>query len=156
MKKTIKQIIEESKEYYRTHPRSKDKKGSDNLYSCFYNLIVDNKIVSHCVVGRCLLKKYQILDLKGNDCDNYTLVVDNKAGCLDNMLKPEYRGHSEDFWDMLQELHDTNDYWEPSKVEGEYQLINKKGEERIKVILTHYPENKDNKTNQKYFDLNDL
>lgn len=159
MNKTIKQIIEESKEYYRTHPHSKERKDlqdSRTYHSCFYNLIVDNKIISHCIVGRCLLEKYHVLDLKGNDCDNCTLVIDNKASCLDDMLKPEYRGHSEDFWDMLQELHDIDCYWKPSDVEGEYQLISEKGEEHIKRILAYCSKHEDNKTSQKYFDLNSL
>lgn len=31
---------------------------------------------------------------------------------LDELLKPEYRGLRMEFWEMLQELHDTDEYWD--------------------------------------------
>lgn len=30
---------------------------------------------------------------------------------LDSLLKPEYQGHSIEFWDYLQALHDSSEYW---------------------------------------------
>src|SRR5688500_17512943 len=49
---------------------------------------------------------------------------------IDHHLKEEYRGHSVDFWDDLQRLHDKNKHWSPdglTKAGHSYvlELINK-------------------------------
>ncbi len=56
-------------------------------------------------MGRCLLEE-AFEDQRVKD-DNHVHTIIG----LDQLLKPEYRGHSRDFWGDLQELHDKNYYW---------------------------------------------
>jgi len=90
------QIIDETVKYYKTHKRGLRKDGSC-VY--FYNN-------TKCAVGRCMI------DPKGFK-DSNTIV--QEITDLNSHLKPEYRGHSISFWDDLQELHDSPNYW----VEGQ-------------------------------------
>lgn len=86
-------------------------KRSKNKYAdCSYNGI-DGK---HCAVGRCLLPEYleQGESLKGNHLGILTLYSRNNKENLDEMLQEKYRGHENDFWFALQDLHDKEELWD--------------------------------------------
>jgi len=98
------QILDETIEFYSNDPdqRSVGKYNSPDL--------------KHCAVGRCLLTdlKEKGTSLVGNDLDLLNLVCKNELENLDQVLLPEYRGHSMLFWEDLQNLHDSDLYWTDS------------------------------------------
>ena len=104
------QIIDETIKAYTTGPRGLCKvefEGGRISQSCVYH---DAPSGAMCAVGRCLMnaKEFQqnfselgLSDLPGHVADN-----------LDELLKPEYRGHDLSFWTDLQNLHDDNSHWD--------------------------------------------
>ena len=78
-------------------------------FGCVYfNSNTGNK----CAVGMCMTN--EALDEFGEFDDsahglNEHIVEQGRE--FDLMLKPEFRGHAVDFWDLLQNFHDTNDNW---------------------------------------------
>ena len=77
---------------------------------CSYN----GKNGTHCAVGRCLLPIYHDLGdkLPSNDWDFEGLFTANKCKDHNEMLQEQYRGHDLFFWNSLQSLHDTKNYWD--------------------------------------------
>lgn len=55
-----------------------------------------------CAVGRCMSKPQMFAHNGSRACELN----------LDPLLKPEYRGFPDDFWNKLQELHDESDNWD--------------------------------------------
>jgi len=94
--KSVKEIVNETVKYYRTHPMGiiGDK--------CKYFI---EETGAMCAVGRCL--EQPELFKNQNGCVLFLVQFD----CLDSKLKPEYRGHNINFWKHLQCLHDTSNYW---------------------------------------------
>ena len=90
-------IIKETVEYYRHHKRS-----MNGLY-CSY---IHNGL--RCAFSRCCMddpqttNKLQAREGKG---------VSEFDVKLDELLKPEYRGHDLAFWCHIQRLHDTISFW---------------------------------------------
>ena len=70
---------------------------------------------TYCAVGRCFDDKWKRVDdnftLEGNNSDIQTMYEENGFNSLDEMLKPKYRGHKEEFWYEIQRLHDNGSNW---------------------------------------------
>lgn len=47
---------------------------------------------------------------------------------IDSLLHPEYMGHDIDFWEAIQDLHDTGSFWNPGGG------LTKRGEENVEMI----------------------
>jgi hypothetical protein len=101
------EILNETIAFYNADVTKRSKNKSAD---CSYNG-VDGK---HCAVGRCLLPEYhaQGETLKGNHLGILTLYMRNNKANLDEMLQEKYRGHENDFWLSLQDLHDKEELWD--------------------------------------------
>jgi len=128
--KTKREIIEETYEYYKTHPKAISGKG------CAY-LTSDGNM---CAVGRCMNDetiKFQWENMNLTACKapyrgfdfRYGICIDSNAQVLDSLLKEEYRGHEYDFWEKLQHFHDAG---------LDKSGINMFGEECYKLLLKEY------------------
>lgn len=92
--KTKVEIIKETAEFYTANPRALVE-GKFGQQCCY--LTSDGR---QCAVGRCL-------ENPGVLNNAYIIREEfNKA-----VFKPEYLGHSLNFWSYLQALHDTNTFW---------------------------------------------
>jgi hypothetical protein len=126
MRLTKQEILDETVEYYRTHPRGLNTDGE-----CVYcaGSGADPE-APRCAVGRCM--KPEALDIWGGWKGNASS-LDEKlwlagGGTLDNILLPQHRGHRNTFWCDLQILHDSgamilhdsgaSDYWESNDTGG--------------------------------------
>ena len=103
---TKEEIINETVEYY----KDASKRGyNDSNGRCEYLTESGNM----CAVGRCLIPgslmmSNSSLGKKMQHCRVSAKEVTN----LEQILKPEYRGHSSHFWMLLQSLHDTNEFFD--------------------------------------------
>lgn len=105
--KTIAEIVDETVDFYRHNPRSIFTdwegdavclyRGSDNL---------------RCAVARCCQPTAELTEQQ-DACYNI-----EKNG--DAMFLPAYQGHPPEFWQALQELHDTKRFWQ--KVDNQWEL----------------------------------
>lgn len=118
MRKTKKEIILETVEYYSVDPAGR--RGYDEkLNTCLY-LTQDGKM---CAVGRCCIEPST--EWEG---DVQTLAEDRgeeiEEGYLsiDNLLKEEYRGYDIEFWQDLQALHDGRHNWDKEGLTDSGQL----------------------------------
>lgn len=123
--KTKTEIINETVEFYSKDPvnnRAFSQKGG-------YEYI--NKDNKKCAVGRCI--KDSILEEERNtiNAQGYVISLDKNYKGLDTILKDEYIGHDVDFWEKLQEIHDSNFNWTP---EG----LSENGKENVKWLLERY------------------
>lgn len=96
MTKTRTEIIEETVEYYRTHPR-----GVNNGGSCVY--YSEGRM---CAVGRCLKDPAPWADQPGVAASD----LFDRDGF--DVLADDYRVMDESFWEELQDFHDTSYNWE--------------------------------------------
>ena len=103
---TKEEIINETVEYY----KDASKRGYNATNErCEYLTESGNM----CAVGRCLIPGSLMESFSGEtrdaqsmrDCGLSVLDVDN----LEEILKPDYRGHCRNFWAHLQILHDNDD-----------------------------------------------
>lgn len=92
------EIIDETIEYYRTHKRAVRINGYCEYWT------TDGRT---CAVGRCCQDPPGIHLIAQSRDD--TGVSDTWFD--DELLKPEYRGHSVLFWTDLQRLHDVGEFW---------------------------------------------
>lgn len=143
-KMTACEIIQETYDYYTKDPN--DRRSLDANGGCSYNLEVtsDYRNDKHCAVGRCLRLKYQRQreDLTRNT-DNIETLIDYNAPnkdyypsgvfTIDDMLKKKYRGHSEGFWDALQDFHDNGAFWSTKE-----NSITKDGQGRYEILMRNY------------------
>jgi len=91
------EIIDETAEFYM---EDVSRRAMNSTGGCNY-VTQDGRC---CAVGRCML------DPPKPDSDaakKYASDFDD----LDSLLKPEYRGHSIQFWGQLQDWHDSSAYW---------------------------------------------
>ncbi len=99
------EILEETTNFYNSTNRAM-KDGA-----CVYLDDEGNK----CAVGRCILpeKLSWAMSLEETtDVESLELsIIEDGGKSLDDILKPEYCGHEFDFWDNLQQFHDTNEFW---------------------------------------------
>lgn len=109
---TQEEIVLETIEHYRTHPRSVDREAETCLY------ISPNG--ERCAYSRCCTPESRFHE---------------GVGCYeqpDAALKPEYKMHSTRFWMALQRLHDKDMNWTPNDCGG--QDLSEEG--RVYVKLT--------------------
>jgi hypothetical protein len=100
-RKTKSEIIDETAAAYRLHTRAVDAKGY-----CFYLLEdTDRK----CGVGRCCDNPSD--DWAGRVSYIYSRKTEIKLN-IEELLKPEYLGHSVQFWRDIQSLHDSDRNWD--------------------------------------------
>jgi len=105
---TKEEIINETVEYYKD--ASKRGYNAANM-KCVYLAESGNM----CAVGRCLIPGSLMESFSGGNrlaqsmrnCGVSVLDVVN----LEEILKPEYRGHCRSFWAQLQYLHDSSDHF---------------------------------------------
>lgn len=91
------EILDETVEYYKKNPRSRQ------VY-----LDVDG---SMCAVGRCVINPEDFQN-RSNRAGLYGIVSLRTNGLFsDKDLKEEYRGHDVEFWSAIQNLHDFERYW---------------------------------------------
>lgn len=104
---TIKEIVEETIEYYKTHKRGRNK----ITHVCEYKTSTGER----CAIGRVMSNKglkTALNDMWGEIREDN--VAESGFKNLDEALMIKYRGHSEDFWCDLQTLHDSDKYWIPN------------------------------------------
>ncbi len=88
------EIIEETAKYYAEDP---SRRAIDEINFCSY-LTLDGRM---CAVGRCLVNPSNLdTSLSGRITEVHL-----------ELLKPEYQGHTLDFWKDLQKFHDRPTYW---------------------------------------------
>ena len=97
----MKDILEDTIEYYSESPRAMDLSGS-----CQYT--DDNG--NHCAVGRYMREEFQTTEFYAN-CG---VSVGSLAADVDTYLKSNVLGLTEKFWSALQDVHDSSNNW------GEY------------------------------------
>jgi len=113
---TKEEIIRETVEYY----KDASKRGYDEVEeACMYLTEGGNM----CAVGRCLIPgslmevkrpfiPLKVVEMAG--CQASVLNIEN----LEEILKPEYRGHSIKFWIRLQNLHDSYEFYTDGTMNG--------------------------------------
>lgn len=80
-----------------------------------------------CAVGRCLseegMKIFKEFEDKNKffDTSIQFFIYNRSWSDFENALKEEYRGHDIDFWQKLQQLHDTTRFWDGNGI-TEYGL----------------------------------
>jgi hypothetical protein len=102
------EIIDETVEFYENNSRSLNPTPKDAEYGCLYN--GPNGEV--CAFARCVLPEYRDKLEEGKNA--YRHLVEKGYG--DDMLMEQYRGHCYVFWNNLQNLHDSNEFWENRKL----------------------------------------
>jgi hypothetical protein len=120
MRKTKLEILKETYEYY----SDPNKRGHNGERCCY--LTSDGKM---CAVGRCLINPKKLQDLSGNTI--ISLVHNNNKINLNLRLKPEYRGHSLEFWCSLQVWHDNSSNFDTDN-------INERGELAYQRLVKRY------------------
>ena len=114
MKKTKLEILKETYEYY----SDPNKRGYNGERCCY--LTSDGKM---CAVGRCLINPKKLQDLGGSTINS--LVAENNIN-LNLRLKPEYRGHSLEFWGSLQIWHDNSSNFDTDNITENGELAYQK------------------------------
>jgi hypothetical protein len=96
-------IVLETLQFYLEDP--KNRRAAHNGGCCYRT---PDEVPRHCALGRCMTNT--ALDKLQNS--SYTADILAKTyGSLDQFLKPEYQGHSTEFWYDLQRLHDGAAHW---------------------------------------------
>jgi len=119
------EIIRETVEYY----KDASKRGYDEVEEACKYLTEGGNM---CAVGRCLIPgslmevKRPFIPLKAVEMEGCQASVMNIEN-LEEILKPEYRGHSIKFWIRLQNLHDSYEFY----TDG---TMNEKGLEYAKYL----------------------
>jgi len=113
---TKEEIIRETVEYY----KDASKRGYDEVEEACKYLTEGGNM---CAVGRCLIPgslmevkrpfiPLKVVEMAG--CQASVLNIEN----LEEILKPEYRGHSIKFWIRLQNLHDSYEFYTDGTMNG--------------------------------------
>jgi hypothetical protein len=102
---TKEEIVLETIEYYKTHPRS-----VDNFGKCVYK---HPTLDTMCAFGRCMVTNEEIFSMY-NRKTIYQLLENLEMTCndIDLLLQEKYWGHDYKFWKNIQSLHDFGSYWE--------------------------------------------
>lgn len=110
MKSKIEIVIETLKFYNKNNRGYNAEAG----HCTYYDESTGNK----CAVGRCIddsaIKKVSDCEkenIKKSEISPSVDTLDGLFGGLDNLLKPEYRGHDTWFWQNLQAVHDSHSFW---------------------------------------------
>lgn len=108
--KTENEIIKETVEFYWADPKRRATAAAPGP-ACAY-LTIDGRM---CAVGRCLTPLH-VKRAHGVLCSVSKLPGRLLEASLDEILQPEYRGHSVEFWDKLQTLHDNEPIWDSEQL----------------------------------------
>ena len=103
--KTQTEIVIETIQFYLADPVARRAK-SLSVASCYYAM--PGEPSRRCAVGRCMTEGAV------KEFGSYIGGVDELIeahGSLEKMLREEYRGHPQDFWFILQALHDEDCFW---------------------------------------------
>lgn len=134
------EIIDETVEYYKTHPRAQKGK---TVMGCEYKT-ADGRM---CAVGRCFTEKAL------EEFENYDGAADDlfnsHIGFYDvTVFKPEYRINNSDisgfeydairFWEDLQFLHDWPHHWIEESPESEIRELSERGVNQVKRLKMRY------------------
>jgi hypothetical protein len=113
--KTTTEILNETAEFYRTHPRSTSSTGT-----CRYNGPMGEK----CAYSRL--------------CTVDSIFLEDESSHVqhDAVLLPEYAGHTTDFYLDLQDFHDTPTYWVANEQGGNDLTVS--GQERLARLIALY------------------
>lgn len=95
---TALEIINETVEYYSKDTKLRASKNG----GCYY---FQESTGNMCAVGRCANKPREL----DGDCYFKDLKLLDEE-----IFKPEYRGHSKEFWTDLQRFHDLDANWDAS------------------------------------------
>lgn len=170
------QILDETVEWYRTHPFARAFPSPGSGGGCYYRALNG----AECAVGRCFdwdcipatwfaengttksgataVQLAQFLELASleerNDDDEERfeerleemgfegieeMSIPEGAKGLDDILLPRYRGHSVEFWQDLQNLHDNAKHWDPS-ADGKHHQLSEKGLSYVQDLRVKYRE----------------
>lgn len=107
-----------------------NRRSIDDNRDCLYN----DGLGNHCAIGRCMLDelKEQGLALVGNRGGFENLASSNNL-TFDLVLQEKYRGHEYDFWILLQQLHDEEEYWDNAGITADGELFANEICERFKL-----------------------
>lgn len=107
------EIIQETYNYYTQDPKRRgiqlDPAGNPTA-RCLYKNIATG---SRCAVGRCLVDEVvdAALHVFNNSYGSVGNMFESQWNELETLLKPEYKGHSQYFWEQLQNFHDDPNNW---------------------------------------------
>lgn len=105
---TKRQIIDETVKFYSEDPSRRAFYFEGNEY-CVYQ----TKDGKNCAVGRCMIPDSKIQRWNNEyEMTTTTQIPADLIKNLEDILKPEYRGHNSHFWFELQKLHDTSRHWD--------------------------------------------
>lgn len=77
-----------------------------------------------CAVGRCMTDPEPWFG-------GITTITRNQQRPHDSFLKPQYHGHSLQFWEELQYFHDNRNFWTPTG-------LSDLGQQRLTSLRTHF------------------
>jgi hypothetical protein len=140
MQKSIREIVEETRQYYTEDPSRRGIGNGGDFERCLY---IAPETGNKCAVGRCmrpevleriagasklddLVSRKEHADYCGADASciakryvNHTEYAQQDYVPLDTVLREEYRGHPMDFWLALQMWHDSAMVWGPGGLNEE-------------------------------------
>lgn len=102
--KTQTEIVIETIQFYLADPAARRAKRAG--YSCHYAMPLEPN--RRCAVGRCMTE--EAIKKFGSYIGGVSQ-LNKDHGPLDNLLREEYCGHSQELWSNLQTLHDVDCYW---------------------------------------------
>jgi hypothetical protein len=124
------EILEETVKFYSEDVTRRSVVPTRKRTSCVYN----SPQGKHCAVGRCFLPELKAEGEKfaGNsDTTPEDLLRIYSIETMDALLEEKYRGHSTYFWQELQTLHDTENFWCDKG-------LTRKGEEKVERIKSTF------------------
>lgn len=119
---TKEEIVKETLAYY---GEDISRRAIDAGGTCLYKI---EDTGNTCALGRCFSEEGMEYVLakglnKSNSAinlNNYIIDTETSEEGLDLLLKPEYKGHTVEFWNDLQWLHDNTSYWKDSDERDQY------------------------------------
>jgi hypothetical protein len=134
------EIIDETVEFYKENARAVDG-------GCFY--LYENG--AKCAVGRCFTdeviakqqkeadsrdeEKYRFRSIHGiNFCFSIAVMNSNNP---EDLLKPEYKGQTIEFWRQLQHLHDSPIFW---STENGKNVLTARGTQYLTLLKDRFKE----------------
>lgn len=103
--KTETEIVIETIQFYLADPVARRAKTSGRS-SCHYAMPGEPN--RRCAVGRCMTE--EAIKKVGSYIGGVDELIE-AHGSLEKMLREEYRGHEQEFWFILQSLHDEDCFW---------------------------------------------
>lgn len=130
MRKTRVDIIDETVKFYSENPRAmRAKQLPSEPDSCAY--VAPNG--ERCAFARCCTEdgvRWLHANLEGSNVQG----IETRDKNLNEMLKPEYRGHDLHFWINIQRLHDSSEFW------GQDGKLTPVGNSRVQRLKCKYAE----------------